>query len=152
MDTIDVPPDFREFFRLLNSARVRYLLIGGYAVNWYGYSRSTVDMDVWVAISKSNARRIVQALTEFGFGASGLSESLFLKEDQIVRMGVPPLRLEVLTSISGVTFARCFRRRKIVDIEGIKVNLISLRDLKINKRASGRPKDLLDLENLEKLP
>lgn len=145
---IQIPPDFKEFLRLLNFHQVEYLLIGGYAVGYYGFVRATGDMDVWVKINPDNAIKVVTALKEFGFAVPELSPELFLKEDQIVRMGVPPLRLEILTTISGVEFTACFENRLTAQIEDIDVNLINLDDLKLNKRASRRLKDLLDLENL----
>lgn len=145
---IQIPQDFREFLRLLNYHHVEYLLIGGYAVGYYGFVRATGDMDIWVKIDSSNATQIVKALQEFGFTVPELSYELFMQEEKIIRMGVPPLRLEILTTISGVEFAKCFQNRLIDQIDGIDVNLINLEDLKINKKASGRLKDLLDLENL----
>ncbi|MCA6533886.1 MAG: hypothetical protein IM585_08885 [Pseudanabaena sp. M135S2SP2A07QC] len=145
---IQIPPDFKEFLRLLNFHQVEYLLIGGYAVGYYGFVRATGDMDVWVKINPDNAIKVVSALKEFGFAVPELSPELFLKEDQIVRMGVPPLRLEILTTISGVEFTACFKNRLIAQIDDLDVNLINLEDLKLNKRASRRLKDLLDLENL----
>jgi hypothetical protein len=147
MDTT-LPPDFKNFLRLLNENAVDYLLIGGYAVAYYGYPRATADMDVWVAIAPANAQRAVQALREFGFDVPELSAELFLVPDKVIRMGVPPVRIEVLTTISGVSFDECFRQRTIAEIDGIPVNLISLEHLKINKRASGRLKDLADLDYL----
>ena len=143
-----LPPDFKEFLQLLNSHKVRYLLIGGYAVGYYGYPRATIDMDIWVAIHPDNAHRVVSALIEFGFDLPDLEDSLFMQENKIVRMGVPPMRLEILTSISGVQFDVCFEDRTVDEIDGVRVNLISLERLKQNKKASGRYKDLNDLEHL----
>ena len=91
---------------------------------------------------------MVSVLQEFGFDVPNLSAELFLKDDQIVRMGVPPVRLEIFTSIPGVRFDECYPAREVGEIDGVSVNLISLRDLKINKKASARNKDLADLENL----
>lgn len=145
---IRIPPDFKEFLKLLNSQKIDYLLIGGYAVSYYGYPRSTGDMDIWIAINLENATKIVAALQEFGFGVPELQVDLFLQENKVIRMGVPPLRLEILTSISGVDFQECYEQRMITEIDGIEVNLISLSHLKINKQASGRFKDLDDLEHL----
>ena len=145
---MQLPPDFKDFLKLLNLKQVEYLLIGGYAVSYYGYPRATGDMDVWIAINLENAMRMVEVLKEFGFNVTDLSADLFLQENKIVRMGNPPLRLEVLTTISGVDFCECFEQRFIAKIDDIDVNLISLRDLKLNKKASGRFKDLNDLENL----
>ncbi|NIP26785.1 MAG: hypothetical protein GWO38_23920 [Phycisphaerae bacterium] len=143
-----LPPDFKEFLQLLNSHQVEYLVIGGYAVGYYGYPRATADMDVWIAIHAQNAERLVAALKEFGFDVPELSTNLFLQENQVIRMGVPPVRIEILTTISGVTFETCYAERTVDIIEGVEINFISLPDLKINKKASGRYKDLSDLENL----
>jgi hypothetical protein len=148
MATIHLPPDFKEFLKLLGDHKVEYLLIGGYAVGYHGYPHATVDMDIWIAIHPSNASKTVAALEEFGFDNSELSPEMFLKEDQIIRMGLPPIRIEIITSISGVEFEECYSNKIIDELDGIKVNLIDLVHLKINKKASGRHKDLNDLENL----
>ncbi len=148
MATIRLPQDFKEFLKLLKEHNVRYLLIGGYAVGFYGYPHATADMDIWIAIHPENANRIVTVLKEFGFDVPELSPQLFLKEKQIIRMGVPPVKLEISTSISGVEFDACYKRRITVELDGVEVNLIGLTDLKINKKASGRTKDITDLENL----
>lgn len=145
---IELPPDFREFLRSLNVHRVKYLLIGGYAVGYHGYPRATQDLDVWVPPDLKNAERLVAALREFGFDMPELIPALFLEEQRIIRMGVPPLRVGIATGISGVQFEQCYRRRVTSVIDGIRVNLINLSDLKRNKRASGRHKDLDDLEHL----
>ncbi len=125
----------------------RYLLIGGYAVGYYGYPRATNDMDIWIESSEENAEAVTRALKEFGFNTPDLSADLFLKEN-IVRMGNPPLRIEILTSISGVSFNESHKESIVDTIDGIEVKLISLPKLKENKRASGRHKDLDDLEHL----
>ena len=143
-----LPPDFKEFLRLLRAHGVEYLLIGGYAVSYHGYARATQDLDVWVAISPPNAERVVAALREFGFGVSDLSPDLFLRERSVVRMGVPPMRVEVVTTISGVRFEQCYPERVTDILDGVEVTLIGLHHLKANKRASGRHRDLDDLEHL----
>ena len=145
-----LPADFREFLKLLNEASVEYLLIGGYAVGYHGYPRTTADMDVWVAISPANAERLVEVFRRFGMDDSSLTVDLFLQHGKIVRMGVPPMRIEVITAIDGVTFAESFARREAVVLDGLRVNMISLADLRKNKLASGRHKDLDDLEHLPK--
>jgi len=145
MATIRLPPDFKEFLKLLNSNEVEYLLIGGYAVGYYGYPRPTGDMDVWIARTPDNAQRVVDALREFGFTCP---KELLLEQRQVVRMGVPPFRLEILTTISGVDFPACYAERLQVVLDEIDVSLISLPHLKLNKRASARSKDIADLENL----
>lgn len=148
MATAHLPPDFKEFLQLLNFHQVEYLLIGGYAVGYYGYPRATADMDIWIAIEPENAKKVIEVLQEFGFGVEELTPDLFLKEEQIIRMGVPPVRVEILTTISGVIFEECYAARQVDVLDGVEVNLISLDHLKTNKKASGRYKDLNDLENL----
>lgn len=148
MDMPILPQDFRDFLKLLNSKKIEYLLIGGYAVGYYGYPRATADMDIWIAISKKNAKKIVEAIKDFGMNTPELNESIFLEPGKIIRMGYPPIRIEVLTEISGVNFKQCYDRRKETKIDGIKLKIISFEDLLKNKKASGRYKDLNDLENL----
>jgi predicted nucleotidyltransferase len=143
-----LPIDFKEFLRLLNEKSVRYLLIGGYAVGFYGYPRATNDIDLWIAVAPDNAERVVAALRDFGFDTPELSTALFLTPNRIVRMGIPPMRIEISTGISGVDFDQCYDERVAAEIDGVAVTIISLRHLKLNKRASGRHKDLNDLENL----
>ena len=142
-----IPDDFKEFLNLLNDHGVKYLLVGGYVVSYYGYPRPTGDMDVWIRVDAENASRTADVLSEFGFAADGVKE-LLLKEFQIIRMGLPPFRIEVSTYIDGVNFDDCYDEREVADFDGVQVNLLSLRHLKINKLASGRHKDLNDLENL----
>jgi predicted nucleotidyltransferase len=146
MATIQLPPDFKEFLRLLNSHDVAYLIIGGYAVNYYGYARATADLDVWIAIDPENAARVASVLNQFGFTQA--EPRMFEEPRKVIRMGVPPLRLEILTSISGVDFAECYERRLEVELDGVRVHLVHRDDLKRNKAASGRLKDRLDLEQL----
>ena len=145
---IQLPPDFKEFLKLLNESKVEYLLIGGYAVGFHGYIRATGDIDVWVAANGDNASRTVEALREFGFDMPKDAEQLLLAPDNILRMGVPPVRIEVLSRISGVSFEECYAERVVATIQDVDVPVISLRHLKLNKQASGRSKDLIDLEHL----
>jgi len=150
MATIRLPNDFKEFLRLLNSQQVEYLLIGGYAVGYHGYPRPTGDLDIWIAVNPKNAEKIVAVLKEFGFAVPELSVDLFLKKKKIIRMGNPPLRIEVATTISGVKFDECYASRIVDTLDGVEVNLINLNHLQVNKKASGRLKDLNDLENLSR--
>lgn len=140
--------DFKEFLRSLNAQRVEYLLIGGYAVGFHGYPRATVDLDVWIKRSKENATRVIAALEVFGFTDARLTPDLLLQADQILRLGLPPFRIEIATTISGVEFAGCYAGRVNATIDGIDVPVINLADLRKNKKAAGRHKDLDDLENL----
>ncbi len=148
MAKIELHPDFKEFLRLLNSHNVKYLLVGGYAVGYHGYPRATGDMDIWIEINEANSKKVASAFREFGIPDDSLSEKLFLEKNKVIRMGVPPVRLEVITSASGVDFNECYSKREIIEIDGILINIISLRDLKKNKQAAGRHKDMEDLEHL----
>jgi hypothetical protein len=148
MGTSLLPQDFKDFLRLLNLRQVEYLLIGGYAVGYYGYARATADIDIWIAIHPENAQKVVDVIREFGFNIQELSSELFLQENKVIRMGVPPFRIEVLTTISGVSFEECYAERTVDVLDEIEVNIIDLEHLKINKKASGRLKDLADLEHL----
>jgi hypothetical protein len=133
--------------KLLKSNGVEYILVGGYAVIYHGYLRTTGDMDVWIAVNPANASRIADTLTQFGF-STGISPALFQQTGKVFRMGLPPVRIELLTGISGVDLAVAYSRSIVVTIDGVDVRVISLADLKDNERASGRAKDLADLANL----
>jgi hypothetical protein len=148
MAMIRLPNDFKDFLKLLNANEVEYLVVGGYAVGYYGNPRSTGDLDIWVAVGPRNIQRLLGVLQEFGFSKDSLPSDLFQSPDQVIRMGMPPIRIEILTSISGVEFEDCYASRNTDTIDGVRVNLIDLENLKKNKRAAGRHKDLGDLEVL----
>lgn len=148
MEKIEFHPDFKDFLKLLNSHGVEYLLVGGYAVGVHGYPRATGDMDIWIAVNASNAKKAATVLREFGMLEDLITNDLFLEKDKVIRIGVPPVRIEVITGASGVKFSECYSRREVIEIEGVPVNFICLEDLKVNKKASGRHKDLEDLEHL----
>lgn len=148
MDAPLLSSDFREFLRLLNAHGVDYLLVGGYAVGVHGYPRATVDLDIWVNATAANADRVLAAVRAFGFEAPNLVPQLFVDALSIVRFGVPPFRIEVMTTIDGVDFVPCRSRAPVCDLDGVPVPVIALDDLKTNKRAAGRNKDLADLDNL----
>jgi hypothetical protein len=148
MATIQLPPDFKEFFQLLNSENVEYLLVGGHAVGYYGYPRSTGDLDIWIAVNAANATGMARVLERFGFSKNTAQPMLFLKENAIVRIGVPPLRIDVLTSVTGVDFAGCYACRTRAIVDGVEVSVIGLDHLRTNKRTIARAKDLDDLEHL----
>lgn len=141
--------DFKEFIQSLNDKRVRYLVVGGYAVALHGHPRYTKDIDIWIEMSLENAGKIISALEQFGFTSLGLQEADFLTPGQVIQLGQPPNRIDLLCSASGVDFAACYESRVTVEIEGVHVNFISLEDLRKNKAVSGRYQDLADLENLE---
>jgi hypothetical protein len=148
MATLQLPPDFSEFLSLLNSEQVEYLLLGGYAVSFYGVPRATGDMDVWINPTPGNAMHLVAALRRFGFANPSITPERFQHPGQVFRMGVPPLRIELLTSVSGLEFSAAYANRQRTQIGDTDVTLIHLDDLKTNKRAVGRRKDLDDLDNL----
>ena len=141
--------DFKEFVELLIKNNVEYLIVGGYAVSIHGYPRYTGDLDIWLNPTPENAKKILTAVNEFGFSSFKLSESDFTKKENIIQLGYPPLRIDLLTEIDGVTFNDCFVNRKEVTIEGLKFFFIGYNDLLKNKKKSGRYNDLNDLENLE---
>ena len=153
MAKVDLFPDFREFLESLNSNGVRYLLLGGYAVIHYGYRRATDDLDVWVASDLENAKRVSRTLQMFGgFPAAKVRPSMFVEKGKVFIFGREPVRIDVLAAPSGVDFEESYSRRNEVNWDGVIVPLISFEDLKQNKQASGRAKDLADLENLPPTP
>jgi predicted nucleotidyltransferase len=145
-----LPDDFKDFLNSLNKNNVEYLLLGGWAVGMYGQPRATGDMDVLVAIDDANVDRLYKALYEFG--APTVDKSHFKEIGRIFRMGRPPMRIEIINQASGIDIKDCYARRKIVNVDGIAISMISREDLIKNKKAAGREKDLADVENLEEMP
>ncbi|MEZ4830324.1 MAG: hypothetical protein R3C61_29165 [Bacteroidia bacterium] len=137
-------PDFREFVELLIQHKVKYLIVGGYAVGVYGHPRYTGDLDFWVESSLENGEKLVRVFVDFGLSSFGLTSKDFEKHDQIIQIGYPPYRIDVITSIDGVDFVDAYPNRKIIEIDGISVSFIGLADLIKNKTASGRGKDIED--------
>ena len=140
--------DFREFIALLNKHKVRYLLIGGYAVALHGHPRYTKDLDIWIWMDNANATMICAVLEEFGFRSLDLTPEDFLEPDRIIQLGYPPNRIDLMTSPKGIDFEACYATREKIEIEGLDIDLIDLENLKKNKKATGRHQDLADLENL----
>jgi hypothetical protein len=132
----------------LNLHQVEYLLIGGYAVAYHGYVRATGDMDVFIRATEENGERLCEVFKEFGMG-DRFQPTMFCKEGQILRLGVPPLRLEILNKISGVSFEECWAAADLVVVQSLEIPMISLDCLLRNKKASGRDKDLMDVRRLE---
>jgi hypothetical protein len=118
-------------------------------VAYHGYPRTTGDVDIWIAANQDNAKKVVNVMKEFGFNDPSLSEEIILKENQVIKMGVPLLRIELFTTISGVDFQSCYVNKIDEDIDGVRISFINLENLKQNKKASGRH---IDLNDLEKLP
>ncbi len=142
-------PDFKEFCQLLNANKVRYLVIGGYAVAFHGYPRYTKDIDIWLWIDQENASRVVQTLKDFGFESLGLQEEDFLEADTVIQLGYPPNRIDLIMGALGVDFEICYQSRIETEIDDLSIPFIDLESLKKNKRATGRLQDLADIENLE---
>jgi hypothetical protein len=133
---------------LLNKNKVKYLVIGGYAVAIHGHPRYTKDIDIWLEMSEENSQKLIKALTEFGFGSLGLTPEDFQTPDQIVQLGYPPSRIDLITTPDGIDFQTCYNSKIEIKLNEIPVNFIDLDNLKKNKLASGRLQDLADLENL----
>jgi len=126
------------------------MIVGGYAVGIHGHPRYTGDLDIWLLPDSANAIKILKVINAFGFGSLDIKEADLTKEESIIQLGNPPLRIDLLTSIDGVHFNECYPNRKAIEIDGLLVNFIGYADLIINKKASGRHQDLGDIENLEK--
>jgi hypothetical protein len=140
--------DFKEFIESLNANNVRYLVVGGYAVALHGYVRYTKDLDVWIEPKLQNANNVLSALTAFGFGSLDITADDFLEEGNIIQLGYPPNRIDLITSLKALMFENCYPERVQVEIQGILIDFIDIENLKTNKKATGRPQDLADLENL----
>src|SRR3972149_6754780 len=130
MEQLPLPRDFKDFLQLLNSADVEYLLVGGYAVGVHGYPRTTGDMDIWIAANTKNADKVTRVLLAFGFSAETVKPEMFTKANQVVRMGLPPVAIDVITSAAGVDFTSCYSRRRIQTIDGVDISVIHPDDLK----------------------
>lgn len=141
--------DFKEFIELLIKNKAEYLIVGGYAVGIHGHPRYTGDLDIWLNPTPANADLILKSVNEFGFSSFNLSQADFTKPGNVIQLGYPPLRIDLLTEIDGVTFEECFKNRKEVVIEELKVNFIGYNDLLKNKKESGRPGDIDDIDNLK---
>ncbi|MFO0828189.1 MAG: nucleotidyltransferase [Phycisphaerales bacterium] len=150
MGAIYLADDFKEFLRLLNSTGVEFMVVGGYAVAYHGHPRATGDLDLWVANDDRNIDALLAALKAFGFELPEVTHALFAAADRIVRMGVPPVRIELLTGVSGLRFREAFQRSESVELDGVPVRMLTLDDLRTNKRAAARPKDLADLDALDR--
>jgi hypothetical protein len=144
--------DFKEFVELLNSTQVEYLLVGGYALATYGHPRYTGDMDVWVNPARDNVEKLLLVLSAFGFASVGLKAADFLEPEAVVQLGYPPARIDLLTAIDGVSFETCFQRKTIVTMDGVSIAVLHVHDFRTNKLATGRHKDLADLEAIAHLP
>jgi predicted nucleotidyltransferase len=145
---MNLSKDFSEFIQLLNEHGVEYLIVGGYAVILHGYPRYTGDMDFFINKSSENAQKVIDVLDEFGFASLELTADELTKPDVILQLGRPPLRIDIINSLSGVSFKECFAEKVKFEIDGYMLPVIGLKQLKKNKKASGRHRDLDDLEHL----
>ncbi|MDM8557599.1 hypothetical protein [Candidatus Parabeggiatoa sp. HSG14] len=141
--------DFKEFVELLNSNKVEYLIVGGYALGIHGYPRYTGDLDIWIKPTTENAEKMVKVFDEFGFSSLGLTQTDFSESNSVIQIGYPPFRIDILTSPDGVNFEECYRNKFVFEYDGIVMHIIGFNDFKKNKEASGRSKDIEDLRNIE---
>lgn len=143
--------NFLEFIELLNKHEVKYVLIGGWAVIFYGYERTTGDMDIFIERTEENAEKVLNALRDFWGSTIGFTKEDLLDEDEICHMGQKPLRIDILNSIPGVTFKEVYATSNFYEDSGVRIRCIHINELIENKKASGRLKDLADAEKLEKI-
>ncbi|HPJ13403.1 MAG TPA: nucleotidyltransferase, partial [Caldisericia bacterium] len=141
--------DFIEFIALLNKNKVKYLVVGGYAVAIHGYPRYTKDLDFWIDISPDNIHQLLITIKEFGFGSLNLKFNDFAEPGYVIQLGYPPCRIDLLTSLEGVSFKECYSQKNTLTIDGVSVDFIDLPHLRINKKSTGRSQDQADLENLK---
>lgn len=143
-------PDFRDLLRALSDAGARFLVVGAYAVSFHSEPRATGDLDIWIDATPDNAARVYRALTAFGAPVAELSESDLSTADLVFQIGVAPRRIDIMTSITGVRFEDAWRDRTQASYAGVDFSIIGIDALMENKRALGRPKDLVDLELLRR--
>jgi predicted nucleotidyltransferase len=142
--------DYKEMLQVLLDNGVKFLLVGAYAMGAHGYPRATGDIDIWVEPSAENSERIYRAMIEFGAPLHEIDATTFAKPDIVFQIGVAPRRVDIITTISGVGFDDAYQQRQTVAMEGLSIPILSLDDLIRNKRATGRDKDRLDADQLEK--
>ncbi|MGB8520566.1 MAG: hypothetical protein WCD38_10445 [Candidatus Tumulicola sp.] len=148
MESLRTSGDFKELLSLFNEERVRYLIVGAFALAYFGRPRYTKDLDIWVDPAGDNPARVFRALATFGAPLGNVSVEDFGDEDTVFQIGVEPLRIDILAGISGVAFGGAWSRRVHAEYAGVAVNIISRDDYVANKTASGRPHDLRDIETL----
>lgn len=143
--------DYRDILLALSDEKVSFLLVGAYAMAFHGYPRATMDIDIWIMPSPRNAEAVIRALQRFGAPLQDLEPDDLHRDGTIFQIGVAPRRIDIITTATGLEFEAAYNRSLVVDIDGIKVHIPTVDDLIINKRASGRLKDLADVEALERL-
>jgi hypothetical protein len=145
---MDPQPDFKELLTLLNRHKAEYIIVGAYALAFHGVPRNTGDIDIYVRPTPSNAKQVIETLKDFGFGSLNLSEEDFLKPGQVIQLGHPPVRIDILTSISGVSWEQADKGKAAGKYGDVSVHYLGRQEYTANKRASGRKKDLVDLDAL----
>jgi len=151
MDRTLFTDDWNEFIQLANFHRLKYLVVGGVALILHGHARSTQDIDIWIDNKLANIIRLKKVLTDFGFDTLAASLPKLLSPREVLFLGRPPYRLDILSGVSGISFAQTFRSKHMVEISGLKIPLANPSQLLKNKRASGRDKDRQDIHFLEQL-
>jgi hypothetical protein len=142
-------PDFRELLKIFEKHKIRYLVVGGYAVMKYSEPRFTKDIDVLIATDQDNANAVYSALKEFGAPLENLTSDDFTHKDYFYQMGRPPLRVDIMMSIPGIGFDEAWENREVVELDDLKILFISRSDLIRSKKASGRPQDMIDIDKLK---
>ena len=142
---------FREFIELLEKRKIKYLLVGGYAVGFHGFPRYTGDLGIFVAVESKNAEALLAVFRDFGFEDLGLTDKDFLEPDMVVEIGREPLKIQILTGVDGIQFEEAFLNRVFLEDDGLSIPIISYEDLLKSKEASGRGRDKIDLEELKKI-
>ena len=143
--------DYKDMLRALADEKVKFLLVGAYALAAHGYPRATMDIDIWIMQSPENADAVLRALQHFGTPLQNLTEQDFQRDGTVFQIGVAPRRIDIITTAAGLRFEEAFENSLVVDLEGIEIHIPSLTDLIRNKRAAGRTKDIADAEALEEL-
>ena len=147
MDQRQLPEDFKDFIQFLNEHSVKYLLVGGWAVGVYGNPRATKDIDFLVAIDNDNINNLQKAL--YKFGVPTFDNKILAEIGNVFRIGRSPVQIDIINKASGINFEECYQRRNIISVENIEISIISKEDLIINKKASGRNRDLADIDSLK---
>jgi len=142
--------DYKDILQLLLKEKVKFLVVGAYALGVHGYPRATGDIDIWVEATNKNAKKIFEVLVKFGSPVKEVSEETFSIKGIVFQIGLAPRRIDLITEIDGVSFDEAYKNKKIINIQNLKIPFLSLQDLIRNKKATGRPKDLLDVKSLEK--
>ncbi len=148
---MELNKDFKEFIELLNEHDVKYLVIGGYAVNFHGYPRYTKDIDFWIWMNKSNIKKLIEVIKVFGFNSLDFKMEDFMSPENIIQLGYEPYRIDLIVAIEGIDFMDCFNRKNTIKIDKTKVNFIEIQDLIDSKSNTGRLQDLADAEQLQKI-